>query len=171
MKVNAIQLAHFTQLSRGRISQLVKAGRITPDANRQFDLELAADAIGRPVKLTEGEKTEAGPIDFAEWRNLKMKEDALISQTERRVIQGDLLDRDAVLKEIGAAFHSAKTKLLTIPTSVAGIVATETDASVIKEIIEGLIREALAEIGAAATLFGSARDHETAAEVDCQSVG
>jgi len=164
MKVNAIQLAHFTKLSRGRISQLVKEGKIAPDGNRQFDLEKSADAIGRPIQLTDEQKADTGPIDFAEWRNLKMKEDALISQTERQIIQGDLLDRDAVLKEIGAAFHSAKTKLLTIPTSVAGIVATETDASVIKEIIEGLIREALAEIGAAAALFGSARDNETAAE-------
>ena len=66
--------------------------------------------------------------------------------------------------EIGSAFHSCKTKLLTIPTSVAGIVATETDASVIKEIIEGLIREALAEIGSAALGYGSPFDNETAAE-------
>jgi len=164
MKVNAIQLAHFTKLSRGRISQLVKEGKITPDGNRQFDLEKSAAAIGRPIQLTEEQKADTGPIDFAEWRNLKMKEDALISQTERQIIQGDLLDRDAVVREIGAAFHSCKTKLLTIPTSVAGIVATETDASVIKEIIEGLIREALAEIGTASISFGSSFDHETAAE-------
>ena len=168
---NGAQLAHLTGYTRARISQFEKGGTLKRGKNRLFDLEKSAEAIGRPLQLTEEQKTEPGPIDFAEWRNLKMKEDALISQTERRVIQGDLLDRDAVLKEIGAAFHSAKTKLLTIPTSVAGIVATETDASVIKEIIEGLIREALAEIGAAATLFGSARDNETTAEVDSQSVG
>ena len=168
---NGAQLAHLTGYTRARISQFEKGGTLKRGKNRLFDLEKSAEAIGRPIQLTEEQKTASGPIDFAEWRNLKMKEDALISQTERRVIQGDLLDRDAVLKEIGAAFHSAKTKLLTIPTSVAGIVATETDASVIKEIIEGLIREALTEIGAAAALFGSARDNETTAEVDSQSVG
>jgi len=139
-------------------------GTIKREKNRLFNLEKSAEAIGRPIQLTEEQKADSGPIDFAEWRNLKMKEDALISQTERRVIQGDLLDRDAVMKEIGAAFHSAKTKLLTIPTSVAGIVATETDASVIKEIIEGLIREALAEIGTAGARFGSPIDNETTAE-------
>ena len=164
MKVNSIQLAHFTKLSRGRISQLVKEGKITPDANKQFDLDEASKIIGRPIELTDEQKADSGPIDFAEWRNLKMKEDALISQTERQIIQGELLDRDAVIKEIGSAFHSCKTKLLTIPTSVAGIVATETDASIIKEIIEGLIREALAEIGSAAISFGSPIDNETAAE-------
>jgi len=161
---NGAQLAHLTGYTRARISQFEKGGTLKRGKNRLFDLEKSAEAIGRPIQLTEEQKTEPGPIDFAEWRNLKMKEDALISQTERQIIQGDLLDRDAVVREIGAAFHSCKTKLLTIPTSVAGIVATETDASVIKEIVEGLIREALAEIGTAAARFGSSFDHETAAE-------
>jgi len=161
---NGAQLADLTGYTRARISQFEKVGTIKREKNRLFNLEKSAEAIGRPIQLTEEQKADSGPIDFAEWRNLKMKEDALISQTERRVIQGDLLDRDAVMTEIGAAFHSAKTKLLTIPTSVAGIVATETDASVIKEIIEGLIREALAEIGTAASRFGSPIDNETTAE-------
>ena len=161
---NGAQLADLTGYTRARISQFEKVGTIKREKNRLFNLEKSAEAIGRPIQLTEEQKADSGPIDFAEWRNLKMKEDALISQTERRVIQGDLLDRDAVMTEIGAAFHSAKTKLLTIPTSVAGIVATETDASVIKEIIEGLIREALAEIGTAGARFGSPIDNETTAE-------
>jgi len=161
---NGAQLADLTGYTRARISQFEKVGTIKREKNRLFNLEKSAEAIGRPIQLTEEQKADSGPIDFAEWRNLKMKEDALISQTERRVIQGDLLDRDAVMTEIGAAFHSAKTKLLTIPTSVAGIVATETDACVIKEIIEGLIREALAEIGTAGARFGSPIDNETTAE-------
>jgi hypothetical protein len=161
---NGAQLANLTGYTRARISQFEKEGTIKREKNRLFNLEKSAAAIGRPIQLTEEQKADSGPIDFTEWRNLKMKEDALISQTERQIIQGDLLDREAVVREIGAAFHSAKTKLLTIPTSVAGIVATETDASVIKEIIEGLIREALAEIGTAAARFGSSLDNETPAE-------
>ena len=161
---NGAQLANLTGYTRARISQFEKEGTIKREKNRLFDLEKSAAAIGRPIQLTDEQKADTGPIDFAEWRNLKMKEDALISQTERQIIQGDLLDRDAVVREIGAAFHSCKTKLLTIPTSVAGIVATENDASVIKEIIEGLIREALAEIGTASISFGSSFDHETAAK-------
>jgi len=42
--------------------------------------------------------------------------------------------------------HAAKTKLLTIPTAISGIVAIEDDAAICKEIIEGSIREILAEL-------------------------
>ena len=43
-------------------------------------------------------------------------------------------------------FHVAKTKLLTVPPAISGIVAIEDDAAVCKEIIEGSIREILAEL-------------------------
>ena len=129
---------------------------------RQYEIDECLKALGRNVE-PENIPVSSDPIDFAEWRNLKMKEDALISQNERKIIEGDLLDRDAVLQEIGAAFHSAKTKLLAIPVSIAGVVATESDASVIKEIIEGSVREALAEISATAARLGASSDPQTAA--------
>ena len=111
------------------------------------------------------------PIDFALYRSLKMKEDALIAQREREVLEGELLDRNQVLHEYGNAFYTCKTRLLTIPSSVAGIVAAETDASICKEIIEGSVREALAELGAASARFGSAGPDEASTEADSLAVG
>ena len=65
---------------------------------------------------------------------------------ERQVFEKDLLARDEVIREIGQAFHVTKTKLLTVPTAISEIVAIEDDAAVCKEIIEGSIREILAEL-------------------------
>ena len=91
-----------------------------------------------------------------------MKEDALKSQRERQVIEKELLERQEVLKAVGNALHNVKTKLLTIPTSISGVVAIEEDASVIKEIIEGSIREILAELSSQiASGIGTVRIPET----------
>ena len=74
---------------------------------------------------------------------------------ERQVYEQDLLPRAEVVREIGQAFHIAKPKFLTIPTAISGIVAIEDDAAVCKEIIEGSIREILAELSSQiATGFG-----------------
>ena len=148
LKVRNKELAHAVGLAPSRITQLKQEGVITPDQNGLYDLELDSEKIGRPVNL-ENFKTdidEAEVIDFQKWRALKMKEDALKSQRERQVIEKDLLERDEVLRVVGNAFHNTKTKLLTIPTSICQVVAIESDAGTVKEIIEGSIREILAEL-------------------------
>ena len=134
MKGNGSQLAKLTGFTKAHISKSEKKGVIKRDENGLFDLIVSSKALGRPIVLPEEKSNK--PIDFAEWRNVKMKEDALIAKRERQIIEGDLLDRDAVLQEVGRAFHAAKTKILAMPVSIAGIVATESDATICKEIIE-----------------------------------
>jgi hypothetical protein len=160
MKGNGSQLAKLTGFTKAHISKSEKKGVIKRDENGFFDLIISSKALGRPIKLPEKTKE---PIDFAEWRNVKMKEDALIAKRERQIIEGDLLDRDAVLQEVGRAFHAAKTKILAMPVSIAGIVATESDATICKEIIEGHCREALAEIGSTISRLGASGNNEAAA--------
>jgi hypothetical protein len=93
-----------------------------------------------------------------------MKEEALLAKREREVVDGTLLKRETVVNELGTAFHTCKTRMLSIPTSIAGILATETDAKLCEEIVEGSIREALASIGAAAAVSGAAVPSESAAQ-------
>tara|TARA_R100000687_G_scaffold12345_1_gene9859 strand:+ start:47 stop:547 length:501 start_codon:yes stop_codon:yes gene_type:complete len=111
-------------------------------------------------------------INFSEWRAKKMKEDALRAQREREILEGTLLSRDEVLRQLGEAFHVTKSNLLTIPNTIAGVVAMETDANVIKEIIEGAIRETLVGLRSTILRAGFDRDFdEVASEVDSSSVG
>jgi hypothetical protein len=115
--------------------------------------------------LENEEEDREAVINFSEWRAKKMKEDALKSQRERELLEGKLLSREEVLSQLGAAFHTTKTSLLTIPTAIAGIVAVEDDANVCKEIIEGTIRETLVELQTSIARIGIAGDiDETAAE-------
>ena len=124
-------------------------------------------------QIEDGDDLEKGTVvNFAEWRAKKMKEDALKSQREREILEGTLLSRDEVMKQLGIAFHSTKASLLTIPNTIAGIVATETNANVVKEIIEGAIRETLVDLRSTLIRGGFERyTDEATAEADGVAVG
>ena len=170
LAVNAKGLAEATGVTKGRISQLKSKGIITPNQHGMFDLEEDSKRIGRPVDLgglsmeTPEDDDQVKVIDFGKWRAFKMKEDALKAQRERQVYEQDLLDRAEVVREIGQAFHVAKTKFLTVPTAISGIVAIEDNAAVCKEIIEGSIREILAELSSVTVKYGAAGDIQATAE-------
>ena len=108
------------------------------------------DPDAHPIKI----ETPEDVISFNEWRARKMKEDALIAQREREVLENELCNREEVVLQFGQVFHAAKTKMLTVPTTIAGIVAQETNAATCKEIIEGAIREALIELGGSIARLG-----------------
>ena len=124
-------------------------------------------------QIEDGDDLEKGTVvNFAEWRAKKMKEDALKSQREREILEGTLLSRDEVMKQLGIAFHSTKASLLTIPNTIAGIVAVETNANVVKEIIEVAIRDTLVDLRSTLIRGGFDRDtDETSAEIDGVAVG
>jgi len=123
-------------------------------------------------EIEDGDDSEKGTVvNFAEWRAKKMKEDALKSKREREILEGTLLSRDEVLKQLGVAFHNTKSSLLTIPNSIAGIVAVEDDANICKEIIEGSVRETLIELRSTISRIGFDSDlDETSAEANGQSM-
>ena len=145
---------------------------------RQLYRQLKSGNFGvRKIKsglyeIDDEQDHESGTVvSFAEWRAKKMKEDALKSKREREILEGTLLSRDEVLKQLGVAFHNTKSSLLTIPNSIAGIVAVEDDANVCKEIIEGSVRETLIELRSTISRIGFDSDlDETSAEANGQSM-
>ena len=159
----------------GTVRELAEARNET---ERQTFRELKREGSGirrraDGVIEIETDEEEAGTvINFSEWRARKMKEDALKSQREREMLEGKLLSREEVLSQLGAAFHTTKTSLLTIPTAIAGIVAVEEDANVCKEIIEGAVRETLIELQGQIARIGIADDlDEVTAETGRRSMG
>ena len=63
-------------------------------------------------------------------------------------------------KRVRLRHHAAKTKFLTIPTAISGIVAIEDDATICKEIIESSIRKILAELSSQAAGFGKEEEED-----------
>ena len=159
----------------GTVRELAEARNET---ERQTFRELKREGSGihrradGVIEIKTDEEEAGTVINFSEWRARKMKEDALKSQREREMLEGQLLSREEVLSQLGAAFHTTKTSLLTIPTAIAGIVAVEEDANVCKEIIEGAVRETLIELQTQIARSGIADDpDETTAEAGRRSMG
>ena len=101
-----------------------------------------------------------------------MRADALITEMEADLLGGKLVEMEKVVREAGEAFHVVQTKLLTIPSSISGIVALEDDAQVCKEIIDGSIREALAELTSTiAAEYPASEVSKTSTEADSLAVG
>ena len=166
-KVNGTELAKATGYHRSWINKLALSGVLQRDKNNFFDLDEAMAQLGSKVS----DKAEE-PIDFSLYRSRKMRADALITEMEADRLGGKLVEMEKVVREVGEAFHVVQTKLLTIPSSVGGIVALEDDAQVCKEIIEGSIREALAELTSTiATEYPASGVSETSTEADGFSVG
>ena len=157
-----LELAQELGLSERQLYRQLKSGKFGIRKIKSGMYELDGDT-----------ETESGTVvNFAEWRAKKMKEDALKSKREREILEGTLLSRDDVLKQLGTAFHTTKASLLTIPNTIAGIVAVETDANVCKEIIEGAIRETLVDLRSSLIRGGFDQDtDEASAEVDSIAMG
>ena len=157
-----LELAQELGLSERQLYRQLKSGKFGIRKIKSGMYELDGDT-----------ETESGTVvNFAEWRAKKMKEDALKSKREREILEGTLLSRDEVLKELGTAFHTTKASLLTIPNTIAGIVAVETNANVCKEIIESAIRETLIELRGTILRNGFTEDtDETSSEVDSFAMG
>ena len=157
-----LELAQELGLSERQLYRQLKSGKFGIRKIKSGMYELDGDT-----------ETESGTVvNFAEWRAKKMKEDALKSKREREILEGTLLSRDDVLKQLGTAFHTTKASLLTIPNTIAGIVAVETNANVCKEIIESAIRETLVELRGTILRTGFTEDtDETSSEVDSFAMG
>ena len=157
-----LELAQELGLSERQLYRQLKSGKFGIRKIKSGMYELDGDT-----------ETESGTVvNFAEWRAKKMKEDALKSKREREILEGTLLSRDEVLKELGTAFHTTKASLLTIPNTIAGIVSVETNANVVKEIIEGAIRETLIDLRSSLIRGGFDQNtDEASAEVDGVAVG
>ena len=157
-----LELAQELGLSERQLYRQLKSGKFGIRKIKSGMYELDGDT-----------ETESGTVvNFAEWRAKKMKEDALKSKREREILEGTLLSRHEVMKQLGVAYHTTKASLLTIPNTIAGIVATETNANVVKEIIEGAIRETLVDLRSTLIRGGFDQDtDETSAEVDSVAMG
>ena len=157
-----LELAQELGLSERQLYRQLKSGK--------FGIKKLKNGLNQ---IEDGDDLEKGTVvNFAEWRAKKMKEDALKSKREREILEGTLLSRDEVMKQLGVAFHTTKASLLTIPNTIAGIVATETNANVVKEIIEGAIRETLVDLRSSLIRGGFDQDtDEASAEVDGVAVG
>lgn len=85
-------------------------------------------------------------VDYNAARARKMEADAQMAELELLQAQRKLVQADDVLGAWTDVLGAMKAKLLALPTKCAPLVATEKDISIIQNIIENQVHEALQEL-------------------------
>lgn len=83
---------------------------------------------------------------YDEARTRKVNAEAEIAELELKKIHAELVNADDVVQAWTDVLGSVKSRLLSIPTKAAPVVAAESNAGMCQKIVEDLIQEALEEL-------------------------
>jgi len=83
---------------------------------------------------------------YDEARTRKVNAEAEIAELELKKIHSELVNADDVVQAWTDVLGSVKSRLLSIPTKAAPVVAAESNAGTCQRIVEDLIQEALEEL-------------------------
>ncbi len=179
-RVNQRQLAELTGLDPSVISRKTSSGELYRHSDGKYDVAASFHALRIPLpddlgslSLDDRSQNSAGDyVNFEEWRAKKEKEMALIKAMEREELEGLLVRKADIVKEIQNGLGNVKARLLAMPSKLGPVVAHESSAAVTKNLIENAVREALEEL---AGLFGdsggSVQRSQTSTKIKHSGVG
>ena len=154
-------LARELDVSRQAIHDLVKRGILIKDKTGQIDVEMAKIALAnrvRPSSKTSAalmakeaekpERPESGEetletTSYHVAKTLREAAEAQMARLRLAEMQGDLIRVDAVKAALAAAFTSTRDNLLQIPSRLSAILAAETDAAKVHELLQAELCRAL----------------------------
>ena len=132
-------------ISERRIQQLVKDGVIPKTKHGRYELAPAVQGYIRFLQERSLGRPSA-PEDYHTEKARLVKHQADKAELDVLEHSGELLRLDEVVLGWNKMISECKTRLLSIPSKAAPIVASETNAGAVQEIIEELVREALEEL-------------------------
>lgn len=148
--LNALNLGALLGIGDERVRQLAKQGVIIQQARGQFDLRQSVlNYINyvREAKTNQHDrpKTPDGPADYEEERARLTRAKASRAEIELDVIRGRVHEGEAVLSVWNDNLMACRSKLLTIPTKAAPIVAGMEPADALLSLTD-FVHEALDEL-------------------------
>lgn len=139
-------IANILLLTERRVQQLSKDGVIPKMDHGRYDLVQAVQgyikylqerSLGRP----------SAPEDYHTEKARLVKSQADKAELEVKTMRGELVEANAVASEWFSAVNDCKSRLLSIASKAAPILASESNAGACQTIIDDLVREALTELG------------------------
>ena len=175
------EFANHRGISQQRVSVLVRSGVIptadgkilVAEADRVLDARRNLDRSGRAYQATleavDGDEAADSDnvIPLQEALRRKTAAQARLLETELQEKQGDLVDRETVLKEWEKVLMACKLKLEAIGYKNAKMLAVETDPRQCQRIIDDSVRDALDEL----TRYNSASRPGRAGAQDTEAGG
>lgn len=138
-KISAEIVGRHIGISAVRVRELRRAGVMPAsgdlDAQRLAYIEhLRAQAAGR---------ASAGDLDLAQERAALAREQRMKTEMERRKLEGQLVDVQAVRRAVASMVTATRNSLLQIGARLAPVVASETDPQQVRHRIDAEIEVAL----------------------------
>lgn len=140
-------IAKLLLLSERRVQQLVKERVIKKTEHGRYEL---APCVQGYIKYLQERAQKGNPgfgIDYHQEKARLVKSQADKAEIELQQMANSLVSTDEVIKVWTEVVTDCKSRLLSVASKAAPIVATETSAGLCQKIIDELVREALLELG------------------------
>jgi len=143
-----VEIAEHLDLTSRRVRDLKNAGILPkPVKKGQWDLDACRVAYIRHLrKVASGHQPEGGDLDLTGERAKLTREHRIAQEMKNAETVGELVRIEDVLDLVGRDYSNLRTRLLSIPPKLAPeviLIDTTNDA---KEVIEGAVKDALAEL-------------------------
>lgn len=167
-RLNQSALARLLGVSRQAVNDLVKRGVLTSDADGLIDVELARYAITQRVRPSSktsaaldaatvkpppaanvNDSSAADDVAVTSYhaaKTLREAEEARIARLKREEMEGALIRTTAVRTVIANTLASTRESLLQIPARMATVLASETDAARVHDLLQAELHSALAQL-------------------------
>lgn len=142
--MNVKEYAQHRGVSQMAVRKAIKYGRITVDEDGQIHPETADEEWARNTSLSIGGAFNgAPPADFNTSRALREEFNAKLAQLEYEERVGTLISADKVKQAWFNTLRVIRDRVLQIPDRVGANLAAETNANVIKVMLDAEFRRIL----------------------------
>ena len=143
-------IAKLLLISERRVQQLSKEGVIPKTDHGRYELAPAVQGYIRYLQERSLGRPSA-PEDYHSEKARLVKLQADKAEIEIKEMSGELVKADEVLQEWTTIVSAVKSRMLSIPSKAAPILAHEDSPASVIEILEDMVREALQELSEYAT--------------------
>ena len=154
------ELAGILGISRQRINELGRKGKIERETDGKWDVAKVREALGRnldgsqPSKVSEHPAAERelmetpepkrGTLLYEQWRLTREKADR--ERLDREVLERNLLKSDEIRSAVCGMIAASKSRLITMPDELCDRLAAESDAIRCREMVAAKVHEALEQL-------------------------
>ncbi len=128
-------ICKMLDLTDRRVQQLAKEGVLPKTEKGKYDL--VGCVRGYVHYLRDRALGKDADLDGFQWRDRKLKAEALMAEMELYEMRKELVNVASVSDYLERMFSSFKQHILGMPTKVAPMVAAETDINGVKLVLEG----------------------------------
>ena len=160
-------LAREFDVSRQAIHELVKRNILMKDKNGLIDVDMAkvalaarvhpssktSKALNKPeekeitsptaINLNSEKTNDLETTSYHVAKTLREAAEAQIARLKLAEMQGDLIRVDAVKSTLASVFSTTRDNLLQIPSRLSAILAAETDAAKVHELLQAELHRAI----------------------------